>query len=139
MTDSISQAAPPRQTGRSILAVLVGLAVNIVVALVIDTLFHQLGVYPPWGQPMPDAGDNALALSYRLIIGVLSGYVTARLAPSAPMRHAIILGIIGFVLSLIGTIVGARLNLGPLWYPLALVVTAIPCAWLGGTLAARRR
>jgi len=26
------------------------------------------------------------------------------------------------------------LNLGPAWYPIALVVTALPCGWLGGVL-----
>ncbi len=27
--------------------------------------------------------------------------------------------------------------LGPLWYPLLLVLTAIPCTWLGGMFANR--
>jgi len=25
-------------------------------------------------------------------------------------------------------------ELGPAWYPIALVITALPCAWLGGRL-----
>ena len=28
-------------------------------------------------------------------------------------------------------------GMGPLWYPLVLLVTAIPCTWLGGKLANR--
>lgn len=28
-------------------------------------------------------------------------------------------------------------KLGPLWYPLLLVVTALPCTWLGGKLSKR--
>jgi len=26
------------------------------------------------------------------------------------------------------------MHLGPSWYPIALVITALPCAWLGGVL-----
>jgi hypothetical protein len=32
----------------------------------------------------------------------------------------------------------ARPNLGPLWYPTLLVVTAIPCTWLGARLVKPR-
>jgi hypothetical protein len=28
-------------------------------------------------------------------------------------------------------------KLGPLWYPALLVVTALPCTWLGGKLSRR--
>jgi len=38
----------------------------------------------------------------------------------------------GLVLSLAGAI--ATMELGPDWYPIALVLTALPCAWLGGVL-----
>lgn len=27
-----------------------------------------------------------------------------------------------------------RVDVGPAWYPIALVLTAVPCAWLGGAL-----
>jgi len=62
-------------------------------------------------------------------------WIAARLAPYAPMRHALALGMIGFVLSLAGAIAALTMaDLGPAWYPIALVVTALPCAWLGGAL-----
>jgi ABC-type xylose transport system permease subunit len=51
------------------------------------------------------------------------------------MRHALILGAIGFVVSLAGAITATTMvDLGPAWYPIALVLTALPCAWLGGAL-----
>jgi hypothetical protein len=65
---------------------------------------------------------------------VLGSYITARLAPHAPMKHALILGGIGFVLSLAGAIGASGMNLGPMWYPIALVITTLPCTWLGGYL-----
>ena len=97
-------------------------------------LLHVLHVYPPWGEPMHEPGLNALALSYRVVYAVLGSYIAARFAPRNPMRHALILGAVGFVVSLIGAITAIPMNLGPAWFPIALVLTALPCAWLGGKL-----
>jgi hypothetical protein len=130
-----STSAPPRRRLRSTGAVLAGFIAIVVVSLGTDQLLHSLGVYPPWGEPMYDTGLNLLALSYRIVYGVLGSYLTARLAPRAPMRHALILGAIGFVVSLAGAITATTMvDLGPAWYPIALVLTALPCAWLGGAL-----
>jgi len=56
------------------------------------------------------------------------------------MLHALVLGLAGFVVSTAGAI--ATWNAGPAfepkWYPLALVVLAIPTAWVGGRLVAGR-
>ena len=98
----------------------------------------MLAVYPPWGQPMYETGDNLLALAYRIIYAVAGCYLTARFAPRNPMKHALILGAVGFILSLAGAIVAITNNLGPAWYPIALVLTALPCAWLGGALYRKR-
>src|SRR5262245_42628351 len=121
---------------RSIGAVLLGLVAVFVLSLGTDQVLHVLQVYPPWGQPMYDPGLNLLALSYRLVYGVVGGYVTARAAPRSPMAHALALGIVGFVLSVAGTM--AMWNFGPHWYPIALALSAVPCAWLGGALVHRR-
>src|SRR5215831_14220036 len=94
--------AEPRRIGRSIGAIVAGLLTVIVLSLAIDELFHVLGVYPPWNEPMRETSLSLLALSYRLVIAVLGGYVTARLAPRAPIGHALILGAIGLVLSSLG-------------------------------------
>lgn len=136
MTASAATIVAP-SLGRSILAIVVGLAINFVAGLGLDQVFHMLGVYPPWGVPMNEPGDNALALSYRIVIAVLSCYVAGRIAPWAPMRHAMILGGIGFVLSTLGAIAATQMALGPIWYPVALVAVTLPCAWLGGALARR--
>lgn len=120
---------------RSIGAVLAGLVAVFVLSLGTDQVLHVLQVYPPWGQPMYDPGLNLLALSYRIVIGILGGYVTARAAAQAPMAHALALGIVGLALSTAGGV--AMQNLSPPWYPLALALTAVPCAWLGGMLHRR--
>ena len=75
-----------------------------------------------------------LATLYRTVYAILGSYVTARLAPDRPMQHALLGGAIGLVLATVGA--AATWNkgpeFGPHWYPLALVATALPCAWAGG-------
>jgi hypothetical protein len=46
--------------------------------------------------------------------------------------HALVLGVVGLALSTAGAV--AMWNFGPHWYPIALALTALPCAWLGGVL-----
>lgn len=128
---------PPRHIGRSILAILAGFLTVVVLSLGIDQILHVLHVYPPWGVAMHEPGLNALALAYRCVITVLGGYVTARLAPRNPMRHVVILGVIGLAIAILGAVATIPMNLGPAWYPIALAVTAFPLTWLGGVLYTR--
>jgi hypothetical protein len=81
---------------------------------------------------MHNTSLNLLALAYRCVYAVVGSYIAARLAPRAPMRHALALGVVGLVVSVAGTI--AMWDFGPNWYPVALVLSALPCAWLGGAL-----
>ena len=122
------------------LAILAGLAVNVVLGLGTDQILHATGVYPPWGQSMANS-LFALATAYRIGFGVLGAYVTARLAPDRPMWHAIALGVVGVVVSTIGLVAtwNAGPAMGPRWYPILLVLVALPCSWLGATLWIRRR
>ncbi len=129
---TLSSAPRPRQLGRSILAVVAGFLTVVVLSLGTDQLLHVLRVYPPWGRPMHAPELNLLALGYRLVYTVLGGYATARLAPHSPMRHAWVLGFIGLFFGIVGAVTAIPMNLGPAWYPIAIVLTALPCAWLGG-------
>jgi hypothetical protein len=125
----------PRKLGRSTLAVIAGFAAIFVLSLGTDQIFHSLRVYPPWGEPMRATSLNLLALAYRLVYDTFGCYLTARLAPRNPMRHALTLGGIGFVLSTLGAIGGIMADLGPAWYPILLALSSLPTAWLGGLLA----
>jgi hypothetical protein len=137
MTITSTTDPRPRHILRSAGAILAALVANVVLSLTVDQFFHVVGVYPPWGGPMEETGDNLLALSYRVIFGILSGYIAARLAPRAPMTHALILGAIGLAISLLGVVATTQMDLGPIWFPIALVIVALPCAWLGGKLYRR--
>jgi hypothetical protein len=122
---------------RSIAAVAAGFLTVVVLSLATDQLFHVLDVYPPWGQPMYANSLNALALSYRIVYTLLGGFITARLAPQAPMRHVMILASIGLVAGIAGAIAAIAGDFGPSWYPIAIAVTAYPGTWLGGRLGIR--
>jgi hypothetical protein len=136
MTTQTTETSPrARRILQSLGAVLAGFVAVFVLSLGTDQIFHTLEVFPPWGEPMEVTGLYVLALAYRLVYGVAGGWITARLAPSAPVGHALALGIVGLAASIAGTI--AMWNFGPHWYPLTLVVTAVPCAWLGGVLHRR--
>jgi hypothetical protein len=129
--------AVSRQPLRSIFAVAAGFLSVAVLALGTDELLHLLNVYPPWGIPMRSPYLNLLALSYRIVFTVIGGYLTARLAPRAPMRHVFIVAMIGMLFSIAGVVVAFRVDLGPRWYPIALAVTSLPAVWLGGVLQGR--
>ncbi len=135
----VTDRPPSRRLGRSVTAVLAALVANAVLSLGVDQLMHTLGVYPPWGQPMPDS-LFLLATAYRVVYSVAGSYIAARLAPDRPMQHALALGAVGVVVSLAGTVAtwNRGPEFGPKWYPLALIALAMPCAWAGGRLAQRR-
>ena len=118
---------------RSIGAVAAGVFVIIAVTTLVDVLFHVAGVFPPMDQPINDR-LALLATAYRIVISIGGAWLTARLAPSEPMKHALILGYVGVVLGLVGVIATWNLGLGPRWYPVALAALAIPQCWVGGRI-----
>jgi hypothetical protein len=133
----MTEGRPPRRIGRSILAVFAGFVVVIIITLATDEMLHRIGVFPPWGASMVGF-DGALLLAtvYRTIYGVAGSYITVRLAPSRPMGHALVGGAIGLAVSILGAAVTWNKGpaFGPHWYPLALIVLALPTAWVGGRL-----
>jgi hypothetical protein len=124
-----------RNTLRSIGAVVAGALMGIVLSIGTDMLLRAARIFPALGQPMSNS-LFLLATSYRTVYGVVGAYVTARLAPTRPMLHALVLGSLGLVASTAGAVAtwNSVPSLGPHWYPLALIALAIPTAWLGGKL-----
>jgi hypothetical protein len=118
---------------RSIWAVVAGLLTIIILTTIVDIVLHAIHVYPPMDRPIGDA-LALLATGYRVVISVAGAYLTARLAPNRPMRHAIILGYVGVALGLVGVLATWNLGLGPRSYPFALVVLAVPQCWAGGKI-----
>jgi len=126
---------PARHIGRSFLALFAGFVLVVVLSILTDVILHAAGVYPPLGQPAPDS-LLVLATIYRTVFGIAGSYLTARLAPYAPMGHALVGGAIGLVLSIAGAVAtwAHPEKFGAHWYPVALVILALPTAWIGGKI-----
>ena len=134
-TLNVIETHRPRRILRRVGAVLAGLLAIFILSLGTDVVLHAVGIYPPWLQPMSGA-LFLVATAYRIVFDVLGCYITARLAPDRPMQHAMVLGVVGLVLSTAGAVAtwNAVPQLGPRWYPLVLIASALPCAWVGGKL-----
>lgn len=118
-------------------AVVAGFLTVVIFSMGTDFVLESTGVFPP---PQEDGlfvtWMLVVAFAYRTVYTVIGGYVTAKLAPSKPMKHAIILGLVGMVMGTLGAV--AAWDLSQHWYPIALVVAALPSTWLGGKLASLR-
>jgi len=135
----MSEPQASRSLGRSIGALLLGAFVAIILSIGTDAAMHATGVFPSLGQPMASS-LFLVATVYRSAYGVLSSYVTARFAPNRPMGHALVGGVLGLVAATVGAVATWNRGpaLGPHWYPISLMVTALPCAWVGGKLRANQ-
>jgi hypothetical protein len=77
-----------------------------------------------------------VAIFYAALSGALSSYLTARLAPSRPVTHALALGAIIFLFA-VGGLVGWWQRASE-WFNFAFLAMVFPSAWFGGLLRARK-
>lgn len=125
-------------------AILAGIIFIVITHTVTDFVFESLGIFPP--PPNRSAPSQrfdvpwmvATALAYRVVFQIAGGYLTAYLAPSRPVLHSAILGLIGLIMSTAAAIAVIPLDWGPAWYPIALAISALPSVWFGGWLESRR-
>jgi hypothetical protein len=124
---------PRKNIGRSGWSIAAGFLVVVVLSIGTDAILRGAGIFPALGKRMSD-GLFILATAYRTVFGVVGSYITARLAPGNPMKHAMIGAAIGTVLATAGAVATWNRDLGPHWYPLALITTAFPTAWIGARI-----
>ena len=120
-----------RRTLKSIWAVVAGFILVIIFSILTDVLLIQAGMMK---QPfiLNSAGFIRFVIFYRSLFGTMGSYLTAKLSPDRPMKHSIIGGFIGFVIAALGAVV--MWDKPPHWYAIALIITTLPCAWLGAIL-----
>lgn len=118
---------------RSIWAVVAGFLFILVLSVGTDAIMHAM-----WPKLFNASGGTqnvvilCLTTVYVGVFATVGSYLTARLAPSHPMKHALILGGLGLVFTLMATM--KMWNLAPAWYNILNLVLVMPYAWLGGRL-----
>lgn len=122
-----------KNTLKSIGSVLAGLIFIFITHTGTDAVLESSGVLPS-GHLFVGTGLILFVLGYRAVFSLLGCYLTARLAPRNPLKHALILGVIGLLLSTAGAIVNMKMKMGPDWYAWTLVVISLPIAWIAGRL-----
>ena len=124
---------------RGIAAILAGIVLGAILSILTDLAFEKTGLVPPVAEQMANGSPTwflIAAIIYRSLYTVLSGYIGALIAPSHPMRYAVVLGCIALLANLAGAI--AMWSLGQNWYPIILTILAFPCAYWGGSLFMKR-
>ncbi len=106
-----------------------------------DIVLEATGVFPPVDVQAREGFTSgwmvALAFTYRTIYLITGAYVTAALAARRPGRHALVLGVIGTALGILGAV--ATWGVTPAWFSVLLILQGLPCVWLGQRLRSRAR
>lgn len=124
---------------RSVGAVLAGFAAIVALSVAGDEVAYAAGLFPRPPKITYETGPYVIATIYRAAFGVAGCWLAARLAPAHRMRHALAVGVVGLLISAAGIVVALNADLGPVWYAVAVFAINLPCAWLGGRLAERKR
>lgn len=135
MSNEVTEVAIlSRKIPRSILALLAGFIVNVMLSLATDLGLQAMGILPAIGRGQMNDFQSALAAAYRTFYAVIGSYIVARLAPYRAMGHAITGAAIGMMIATAGAVTTWNKNLGPHWYPLSLIILALPAGWAGAKL-----
>ena len=116
---------------KSIGVIIVGFMVSALLSIVTDFLLESIGVLPDPSKGLFDTGMIILVLFYRGIYNIVSGFLVAKLAPGKPMLHAMILGAIGTILTVLATFAPSFAEKAPLWFGYTLAAITIPTLWSG--------
>lgn len=112
-------------------AVLAGFVVTITMTSLTDMLLRQLRIFPNGDMVMSNL-LFCVALFYRCVFNIFGCYVSAKLAPYYPVKHAIALAVMIMVAAILGAV--RMWDMGPAWYSIANIVIAIPCGFVAGKM-----
>ena len=123
---------------RSILAIVIGFVFIGVLAFGTDAALRAAmpDAFGPGGR-VDSVPLLLFAQLYVFVYAVAGCYLAARIAGRKPMQHALILGGLGLVFNVAGSI--AMWNTAPAWYHVVAILLVMPAAWLGGKLRERQQ
>lgn len=121
---------------RSIAAVVTGFVLIGALSIGTNVLLSNVApdLYPASGI-VTDTGALLLALAYVAVYAIGGCYLTARMAPSRPMLHALVLGVLGLAFNVMGVV--TTWGQVPAWYSLVGLALTMPYAWIGGRIRER--
>ncbi len=125
-----------KKTLKSIGAVLAGFITIGILSGVASAILVSTGVFPNGKLPLHGSLLVIISiLAYQAVFYVVGCFVAARLAPSKPVRHVLVLGGVGAVLNLLSGL-GLSMREGAVffWFYLALAILSLSVAWLSGKL-----
>lgn len=128
---------------RSILAVLAGIAALTAASFAIEALVDPLLLHlfpqalPTRAAISQNLPSSLFMFAYTALCVVFGAYVTAWIANRAPVRHALIMGLLQLAFT-VGAMVSLR-DQAPLRNWISAIVFTMPCAWLGGTFRANQK
>jgi len=100
-------------------------------SIVTDFLLESIGMLPDPKKGLFDTWAIILVLVYRGIYTIFAGFIIAKLAPSKPILHAIILGAVGIIITILATNDPSFADKAPLWFGYTMAAITIPCLWVG--------
>ena len=118
---------------RSVWAVVAGFLFIAVLSFGTDAIMRVM-----WPRLFDASGGTSnfvilcLTTVYVGVFAVVGSYITARLAPANPMKHALTLGTLGLAFTLMATM--KTWNTEPAWYNILNLLLVMPYAWFGGRL-----
>lgn len=123
--------------GRSILAIVVGFVLTGALNVGTETVLGRVApeMFPPPGTPSTSMTALLAICAYVALFGILGCYVTARLAPSRPLLHALIMG--GLALAMFIPITISVWNDKPVWFNVYNLLAVMPYAYIGGWIRER--
>lgn len=121
---------------RSILAIVAGFLFIGALSFGTDAALIAAGLYPPHPVPVRDVGRILLASAYVAVYAIAGCWLAAFLAPNRPMRHALILGVLGLAFNVMNTVL--TWGQAPTWAVALNLLLVMPYAWIGGRLRERQ-
>ncbi|MBL7922289.1 MAG: hypothetical protein JNJ40_18385 [Bacteroidia bacterium] len=117
---------------KSIGAIVAGFLLGAVLSILGDIIFNSIGLMNMEKFTETSTGIIFAIIVYRFTFNVVGCYLTAKLAPNKPMKHALIIGLIGTVLAILGS--AAMWDKAVAWYNISVILISFPSAWLGAKL-----
>jgi hypothetical protein len=122
---------------RSIGAISAGFISGAILSIGTDFILDNLGVMSMENFKQTSLIVVFIVIIYRFIFNLIGSYLTAGLAPGNPMKHVIIIGVIGTIFGISGSIAMWD-NAIPL-YNITIILISFPSAWLGGQLFIKKQ